>query len=86
VCCSVLQCGAVSCSVLQCVAASCRDTSRCDNVEVCSCMYEVIAVYHSVLQRVVAYCRVLQRVAACCGVLQRVAVIYTSSRRDCTEV
>jgi len=65
-CCSELQCVAVSYSVfhaLQRIAACC---SMLQHVAVC------VAASCSVLQSVEACCSVLQRVAACCSVLQRV--------------
>jgi len=81
VCCSVLQCvavsccesqwAAVSCSVLQCVAvASCESLHVRGHVRVLQC----VAVCCNVLQCVAVSCSVLQYVAVCCCELQWVAV------------
>jgi len=63
----VLKCVAVCCSVLQCVAVSVRNRHRVLDL----CVLCVAIMCCSVLQCVVVCCSVLQRVAACCSVLHR---------------
>ena len=75
----VLQCVAVCCSVLQCVAMSDKDQGVgrqvCNHsLFCCPAPGMRVAVCCSVLQCVAVCCGVLQCVAVCCRVLQCVAV------------
>ena len=89
VCCSLLQCVAVSCSVLQRVAVCC---SLLQSVAVCCslwhapiicqgiqewCVLQYVAVCYSVLQRATMCYSLLQSVAVCCILWHSVACSYT---------
>ena len=83
----MLQCVVVCCSVLQCVAMSSLIIKLSVAVleDVCS-VWQCVAVCCSELQCAAVCCSVLQCVAMCCTVLQCVAVIsrvHTKERRGC---
>ena len=86
VCCSVLQCVAVSCSISDATTtAHAKATPTSVRIAVCCSVLQCVAVCCVALQCVAVFRIALQCVAACCIVLQYVVGFYNGARQKNAE-